>query len=377
MKIHEITAGQLNELDVLGGVASLAKDAVKATWGAMSNPVKDQFRSTKDYFKSYTNNANPDDSSAAFIAKLTEEMPKDGERAYYKDTSYTYNEKSKSWYETESQDKAGLVAQRALMLQYGFTISGKPTIALRKKILKQLRREAQGVSADKKFTAAATAKIVNAFQQSMNEYRSTGDLIRYLNNAEFLAQYIAQGYDLTLLKKDVEGFFMSGGVPYTNLLGDLYQNLFVKPDASKVADLKATYKTSGTRPASTKTLGPADDTAIKNAIVSSISTFDASDASNFGNYFNSIKSAGYSIDDYTNLVQSEATKLVRRSQTYTDLGDMTAFLDVMTALKPVLPPVPATFGRKINSLNFKTMFPGISARDLALLRQKRTALMTP
>lgn len=368
MKIHEITEAQLNELDVLGGIKSLSKAALNA----MSNPVKVQYSATRDYFKSYTNSATP-----AISAKLAKEMPRDGERAYYKDTSYTYHEKSKSWYETESQDKAGLAARRALMLQYGFTASGTPTIALIKKIRKQQRREDQGVSADKKFTAAATAKIVNAFQQSMNEYRSTGDLIRYLNNAEFLAQYIAQGYDLTLLKKDLEGFFMSGGVPYTNLLGDLYQNLFVKPDASKVAGLKDTYKTGGTRPASTKTLATADDTAIKNAIVSSISTFDASDAANFGNHLNSIKSAGYVIDDYTNLIQSEATKLVRQSHTYTDLGDMTAFLDVMTALKPTLPPVPATFGRKINSLNFKAMFPGISARDLALLRQKRTALVTP
>lgn len=367
MRLSEIsTQEQLNELDVRGSISSLA-DPMRATW---------------NYLKSYTPSSDSGDAEAqAMDQAFAAELPNDGERAYYKDKSYFFDAKSKDWYETETESPAGLIAQRALMMQYGFTASGRPTIALRKKIMKKKRREERGVEADKKFTPAAAAKIVNAFQQSMNEYRNTGDLSRYLNNAEFLAQYISQGYDLKLLKKDVAGFFGAGvsSVPHdTTLLANIYNDLFVKPDAKKIAQHKSAYSSGGPRSGpSTRVLATDKDAAIKSAIVSTISTFDKNDAADFPKHLESIKNAGYDITDYTNLIQSEATKLVRGSQTYNQIGDMTAFLDTMTALKPVLPPMSATFGRKINSLNFKAMFPGISARDLAVLRQKRTALMAP
>lgn len=379
MKINEIivSEAQINELDVLGGIASLGKDAAKAAWGAMSNPTRDQFKSTVDFAKSYTSKANPDDST-----DYSSEMPNDGERAYYKDTSYTYDANSKTWYETETEKKAGLVAQRALMLQYGFTASGKPTIALRKKILRKKRRTAQGISADKKFKPAAVAKIVNAFQQSMNEYHSTGDLIRYLNNAEFLSQYIAQGYDLTLLKKPMANFFdtsVSSDPSHKTILSNLYQNLFVKPDAAKVADIKNTYRGSGTRPASatSRPLPAAEDTKIKTGIVKTISMFNKDEAAQLPTHLNTIKSAGYDITPLQTLIQSETNKIVNRSHKYKDLGDMNDFLDTMIALKPTLPGIPATYGAKINSLNFMAMFPSIGVRELEALRQKRAAIITP
>lgn len=354
MRISEIvTETQLTELDVRGSVKHLGNRALQHA---------------KDYFL-------PDKPAESEYKDI---LP-DGTTAYYDNVEYRYEASTKKWINTETERSAWPVAQRALMQKYGFSTTGEPGLALRRRIAaKKTREKKKSLLPGKVFKPDAVAKIATGFQNSLNEYLSTSDMTRYLNNIEFLSKFIDQDYDFNKLAKPMQRYFHStlGKTPAdSKLLTDLYTALFVTPDSAKIKTIISAYKGTSGRTVQIQTLPTDKDTQVKQTIVNSIRGLKFSSASKLPDFVKDLKDKNYKTSDYETLIQTEVTNLVNKSNTLTDIGDMSAFLDTLNVLKPVI--TPAAYSAKVASLNFNTMFPAINTRDLEMLRQKRNQALSP
>jgi hypothetical protein len=376
MKINEITAGQINELDVRTGLANLAKGAARGVAKGAAYLAKGGYASVK-------NVVNPDDVTDADVEPY---RPQNNQTEYYNDKTFYFDKPSGKWINTETEKSAWPATQEALMNKYGFRSRGTPTRALRRKIYQKKKRDAQK-NTDKKvfsFPKEDVQQIQQAFQKSRAEYDSTGRLDRFFRNADAMLQYTDKGFDITKLQNAVRPSFLvvSTTTAFTFLnttVKSIFDATFVTPDKTKLNQARDAYKTStgsapGGPPTGFKDIPAAGLNNIKQTIVMVIRSLNTAEAKTLYKEIRDLDYKNYKTDDIKLTVISEIERLLTNATTRRkkiSSAQLDALLDMIIYLKPVLQPKAADINAKVAALNFSALIPDLTDSDELILTQKR------
>ncbi len=375
MKIQEIivSEAQLNELDVLGGIASLGKAALKATTAGVVSATSRGYARAK-------NIVNPDDVTED---DLKDYRPRDGQSEYYKDQHFYYDAKSKKWINSETEKSAWPATQEVLMNKYGFRSSGTPTRELRRKIFQKKKRAAETRAGGKtySFPKASIQKIQAAFQKSRDEFDSTGRLDSFFRNAEAMLDYTDRGFDITKLQKAVRpSFLVTGATTFISPEAEtIFDSTFVTPDKTKLAQALSAYRTStgsapGGPPTGFKDIPAAGLNQINQQTVMAIRSLNTTEVAHLPKSIRDLEYKNFKTDDIKQTVISEIDRLLIRSATpgkKLTSSQIGALLDMITLLKPILQPKAADLNTKMAALNFNTLVPDLTDSDELILTQKR------